>query len=206
MSRADRALDPEVAAHRDPDHEVAPLFVERWSPRAMSGEPVDESAYRALFEAARWAPSSYNSQGWRFLYAPRDGDHWDTYLDLLYEQNRAWAKDAAVLVAVASRTVREGREGTEPAATHSFDAGAAWQNLALEGARRDLVVHAMEGYDEEAAREALAVPEEFELEAMIAIGERGDTESLPEPLQEREVPSGRKPVDEIAVRGRFSED
>jgi nitroreductase len=206
MSGTDGRLDPEVAAHRDPDHEVAPLFVERWSPRAMTGEPLEESTYLPLFEAARWAPSSYNAQGWRFLYASRDGDHWETYLDLLYEQNRAWARDAGVLVAVASRTVREGREGTEPAPTHSFDAGAAWQNLALEGARRGLAVHAMEGYDEAAAREALAVPEEFELEAMVAIGKRDDPESLPEPLREREVPSGRDPVEEIAVRGRFSED
>ncbi len=62
-------LDDEVAEHRDPDHDVDPLFVNRWSPRAMTGESLEEAEYLPLFEAARWAPSAFNNQHWRFLYA-----------------------------------------------------------------------------------------------------------------------------------------
>jgi nitroreductase len=196
-----RSLKPDVAEHRDPDYGIDPLFVNRWSPRAMSGESLPEETYLPLFEAARWAPSSYNNQHWRFLYAPRDDQAFETYLDLLRDQNRAWARHAAVLVAVASKTVFE--HNGEPARTHSFDAGAAWQNFALEGARRGLAVHAMEGFDYERAHEVLELPEAVDIEAMLAVGERGDPADLPEPLAEREVPSGRKPLDAVVSRGSY---
>ena len=196
-----REIRDEVAEHRQPEHDVDPLFVNRWSPRAMTGEPLDEEEYLPLFEAARWAPSAFNNQHWRFLYAERDDDEWDTFVDLLNEANRAWATDAAVLVVIVSKTTFD--HNGEPAPVHSFDTGAAWENLALEGARRDLAVHAMAGFDYERAAEELSVPEEFEVEAMVAIGERAPPETLPEELRERERPSGRKPLDEIVHRGGF---
>jgi nitroreductase len=196
-------LDPEVDAARTPAYDVAPLFLNRWSPRAMTGEPLAEEQFYPLFEAARWAPSSYNNQHWRFLYATREDDEWETYLGLLADQNRAWASDAAVLVVVASRTTYE--HNGEHARTHSFDAGAAWQNLALEGARRGMAVHAMAGFDYEAAHDRLGLPEDVAVEAMVAIGERGDPETLPDPLADREAPSGRKPLDEIVFHGRLDD-
>ncbi|ELY95410.1 MULTISPECIES: nitroreductase family protein [Natrialba] len=194
-------LDDEVAEYRDPDHEIDPLFVNRWSPRAMTGESLDESEFLPLFEAARWAPSAFNNQHWRFVYATREDDEWDTFVDLLSEGNRAWASDAAVLAVIVSKTTFD--HNGEPAPVHSFDTGAAWQNLALEGARRDLAVHGMAGFDYERAATELDVPEEFAVEAMFAVGERAPVETLPEDYQEREQPSDRKPVDEIAFRGEF---
>lgn len=196
-----RELREEVAEYRDPDHEVDPLFVNRWSPRAMTGEPLDEDEYLPLFEAARWAPSAFNNQHWRFCYADREDEEWDTFVDLLTESNRAWASDAAVLAVIVSKTTFDHND--EPAPTHSFDTGAAWQNLALEGARRGLAVHAMAGFDYERAAEELDVPDEFAVQAMVAVGERAPPESLSEDLRGREQPSGREPLEELLHRGGF---
>ncbi|MFC4438748.1 MULTISPECIES: nitroreductase family protein [Natrialbaceae] len=196
-----RELRTEVAEHRTPDHEIDPLFVNRWSPRAMTGESLDEEEYLPLFEAARWAPSAFNNQHWRFVYATREDDEWGTFVDLLGEGNRAWATDAAVLAVIVSKTTFDHND--EPAPVHSFDTGAAWQNLALEGARRGLAVHGMAGFDYERAAEVLDVPDEFAVEAMFAVGERAPPETLPEELQEREQPSGRKPLEQTVYRGEF---
>jgi len=199
-----RELRDDVAEHRDTDHDIDPLFVNRWSPRAMTGEPLDEEEYLPLFEAARWAPSAFNNQHWRFIYASREDDEWDTFVDLLSEGNRAWATDAAVLAVIVSKTTFD--HNGEPAPVHSFDTGAAWQNLALEGARRELAIHGMAGFDYERAAAELEVPDEFDVEAMVAIGERAPPETLPDELQEREQPSDRKSLAEIVHRGGFEDD
>lgn len=204
MSRSLEAteLDAEVARNRDPDHDVAPLFVNRWSPRAMSGAPLAEADLLPLFEAARWAPSAFNNQHWRFVYATREDEEWETFLGLLNEANRTWAADAGALIAVFSKRTFE--HNGEEATTRSFDTGAAWQNLALEGTRRGLAVHPMAGFEWDRVHEALGVPAaEFDAEAMVAVGERAAPETLPEDLREREVPSGRKPLAEVVSNGRF---
>ncbi|AHF99544.1 NAD(P)H-flavin oxidoreductase [Halostagnicola larsenii XH-48] len=195
-----RELEEEVAKHRDPDYDIDPLFVNRWSPRAMTGEALEEEEFLPLFEAARWAPSAFNNQHWRFIYATREDDEWDQFVDLLNEGN-SWAEDAGVLAVVASKTTFD--HNGEPAPVHSFDTGAAWQNLALEGARRGLAVHGMAGFDYERAADELEIPDEFAVEAMFAVGERAPPESLPDELEEREAPSGRKPLSEIVHRGGF---
>ncbi|SFS80823.1 nitroreductase family protein [Halostagnicola kamekurae] len=197
---AKRELEDEVAENRDPDHDIDPLFVNRWSPRAMTGEPLAEDEYLPLFEAARWAPSAFNNQHWRFVYATREDDEWDQFVDFLNEGN-AWAEDAAILTVILSKTTFD--HNGEPAPVHSFDTGAAWQNLALEGARRGLVVHGMSGFDYERAADELEIPDEFEVEAMFAVGERAPPETLPDELEEREAPNGRKPLSEIVHRGDF---
>ncbi|RKD95245.1 nitroreductase family protein [Halopiger aswanensis] len=194
-------LRDEVAEHRDPEHDVDPLFVNRWSPRAMTGDPLAEAEYLPLFEAARWAPSAFNNQHWRFLYADREDEEWDTFVGLLNEMNQAWATDAAVLVVIVSKTTFDHND--EPAPTHAFDTGAAWQNLALEGTRRGLAVHPVAGFDYERAAEELDVPEAYEVQAMAAIGERAPPKTLPDDLREREQPSDRKPLEEIVHRGGF---
>ena len=191
----------DVDRHRRPDHPVETLIYHRWSPRAMSGERLSQAERMSLFEAARWAPSSFNEQPWRFVYAERDAEHWPRFFDLLSEGNRRWAGAAAVLIVVLSRTTFE-RNGA-PSRTHSYDTGAAWQNLALQGSRMGLVVHGMAGFDYDRAREVLDVPEEFAVEAMIAVGRPAPAEVLPESVREREFPSGRKPVAEFAFPGVF---
>jgi len=191
----------DTSEYRQPDYPIDPVFIRRWSPRAMSGEPISDRELLTLFEAARWAPSSYNEQPWRFLYARRDTGHWSTLFDLLVELNQSWAKNAAVLVVLVSKKTFS-HDGT-PNKVHTFDAGSAWENLALQAARMGLVAHGMAGFDAEKARRELRVPEDFAVEAMIAIGKPGRSEDLPEALREREVPSGRKPVSEIVSEGPF---
>jgi nitroreductase len=182
--------------------DIEPLFLDRWSPRAMSGEPIDERELAVLFEAARWAPSSGNAQPWRILYARRDTNAWPTFFGLLVPSNQAWAQRAAALCVFISRHVFE-RNG-RPSVTHAFDTGAAWENLALQGTLRGYVVHGMEGFDYERARTELAIPQEFQVLAMIAIGRPGAKEDLPEHLQKREAPNDRRPLAQTVCEGKFT--
>ncbi len=184
---------------RQTEHPIDPLFVRRWSPRAMSGRPLDLETLFRLFEAARWAPSSRNGQPWRFLYALRDSEAWATYLDLLVAGNRTWCERAGALIVVLSRTKFE--DG-KPSPTHHLDTGAAWENLARYGTQLGLVVHGMAGFNASRARVDLAVPDVFELALMIAVGHPGPIEELPEPLRERERPSDRKSIAVLAYPGR----
>lgn len=186
---------------RQPDHPVERIFVDRWSPRAMSGEELCDEELLTLFEAARWAPSSGNNQPWRLLYASRSSRHWPLFFDLLAEGNQVWCARAAVLVVVISKTTFG---NGKPCRTHSYDSGAAWMSLALQGSLLGLVVHGMQGFDYERARIELGIPEEFQVEAMAAIGRPGRMEDLPEQLQARETPSDRRPLTESVCAGPFS--
>lgn len=192
---------PNVRDHRRADHEVEPIFVERWSPRAMSGDRLEQSQLNRLLEAARWAPSTYNVQEWRFLYAHRETEHFDTFLSCLADANQQWAHTAAVLGVVCSRSRFE--KDDEPNPVNIFDSGLAYMNLALQGSAMGLVVHGMAGFDKGAVRDKLRVPEEFNINAMFAVGHRGDPDKLPENFREMEMPSGRKPISEISCEGPF---
>ncbi len=157
--------------NRNSHHKINPLFINRWSPRSMTGDSLDDETLMSLFEAARWAPSSYNNQPWRFLYAKRNTPNWDVFFNLLVEGNKIWAKNAAVLVVIISRKNFE--YNGKPSITHQFDAGAAWENLALEASSRGIVTHGMQGFDYEQARQNLNIPSDFDVMAMIAIGIKG---------------------------------
>jgi len=167
----------------------------------MTGESITDETLMSLFEAARWAPSSFNNQPWRFLYAKRDTSKWNTFYDLLLEGNKVWAKNAAVLVVIISRKNFEYNE--KPSITHQFDTGAAWENLALEASTREIVAHGIQGFDYEKTRKNLQIPDDFDVMAMIAIGIRGPPENLPSNLQEKEFPNSRKELDEIVMEGHF---
>jgi nitroreductase len=194
-------LDIDMSLHRTAYHEIENLFVRRWSPRAMSGEPIANEDLMRLLEAARWAPSSYNEQPWRFLYARRDTKHWPTFLGLLVEGNRVWCERAAVLFVIVAKKTFTRNGSPNPVAV--FDSGAAWANLALQGASMHLVVHGMAGFDAARARTALGVPDDFDVCAMVAVGKPGYAKDLPEKLREMEKPSGRRPVAEISSEGAF---
>lgn len=188
---------------RHADFPIEPMLIDRWSPRAMSGEGISREELMRLFEAARWAPSSFNAQQWRALYADRETEHWQTFFDLLGEGNKVWAKNAAVLVVFISRTTFE--HNGKPSITHSYDAGAAWENFALQGFQQNLVVHGMQGFDYERAREVLRIPQEFQVQAMAAVGRPASKEILPEKLQERENPNDRRRVSESVFEGPFKQ-
>jgi nitroreductase len=180
---------------RRAEHPVHTVF------RAMSGAAIPEADLSTLLEAARWAPSSYNAQPWRILYALRDDESWPRFLDLLDEANRDWAQDAGALLVFVSRTAFE-RNG-RPSLTHSFDAGAAWENLALQGTLLGWAVHGMEGFDYDRARADLAIPDLYRVEMMAAVGRARDPEELGDAARRQERPSGRKPLAAIAFRGTF---
>ncbi len=163
---------------------------------------MPESDILSLFEAARWAPSSYNNQPWRFLYARRDTEAWPLFFNLMVDVNKGWTKNAALLVVVLSGTKFD--HNGKPSPTHSFDAGAAFENLALQASLKGYVAHAMQGFNYDKARVDLKVPEDFQVEAMIAIGKQGPKETLPPELQEREAPNSRRPISESIAEGVFS--
>ena len=189
-----------IMSNRKPQYNVSATIINRWSPRSMSGESIMDDELMSLFEAARWAPSSYNGQPWRFIYVKRDTPEWHTFFDLLVEFNKSWCKNAAALVLIISKNdfVHSG----EPSRTHSFDTGAAWQNLALQGTMNGLVVHGMSGFDYEKAKQVLNIPDGYTVEAMCAVGKPGSKKSIDEELKER---SNRKPVEEFVSEGTFKE-
>ena len=154
-----------------------------------------------LFEAARWAPSSYNNQPWRILYALRDTEQWGLFFDLLVEGNQVWAKNAGALLLFISKTTFDRNE--KPSITHTYDTGAAWENLALQGSLKGYVVHGMQGFDYERARTTLNIPGVFQVEAMAAVGFPASPELLPEKLQQLEAPSDRRKLEQTICEGPF---
>jgi nitroreductase len=205
MSRGAWQRSNAVAKGRDfrsADHPIAPEFLDRWSPRAMSGEEIEREELMTMFEAARWAPSSSNAQPWRMLYALRSTPHWPAFFDLLTEGNKVWAHNAAALVLFVSRKINE-RTG-KPSVTHSFDTGAAWAYFSLQGSMLGLVVHGMQGFDYAGAQTALDIPADFRVEAMIAVGRPGQRDSLPPALREREHPNDRRKLPETICEGKWA--
>lgn len=180
---------------------ISDQFRRRWSPRALSGAAVSSAEIEQLVEAARWAPSCFNAQPWRFTYALNGTDAFNALFTTLVEGNQAWVKQAGALVAVISRTRYEHNDKAAP--THSFDAGAAWMSMALQAQQMGLVSHGMQGFDLAAAREVLKVPDVYDLPALIAVGRPGSIDSLPESYRDRETPSSRKPLAEILYTENF---
>ena len=154
-----------------------------------------------LFEAARWAPSASNIQPWRFIYAMRHTPEFEKLFSFLVDFNKDWCKEASALIVTVSNNLDY--KG-HPSVSHSFDAGAAWENLALQASEMNLVAHGMAGFDYDKAKTELGIPEDYSVEMMIAVGKHGKVEDLPEPLRARETPSDRKPLEEIVFKGKFS--
>ena len=196
-----RSQDHVTLVHRKPNHGVDPLFLTRYSPRAMSGDPITKEQLQTLFEAARWAPSSYNDQPWIFIYAIRDTPDWQPLFNLLVDFNQQWVKNAGALVVIVSRNTFE--RNNQHNQTHSFDTGAAWENIALQGHILGLVVNGMSGFDYNRAKKELNIPDGYTVEAMFAVGKPGTIEQLPKELREGEKPSNRKPIEEFVFKGTF---
>lgn len=190
-------------SNRESSYDVNKLILHRWSPRAMSGETITQDELMTLFDAARWAQSSYNNQPWRFAYAFRETPAWSVFFNLLVPFNQDWCKDAAALIVVCSK--KNFDFNGKPSRTHSFDTGAALQNLALQGYEMNLVIHGMEGFDYDKAKQELLLPDGYAVEAMFAVGKPGDKYKLSKELQEREEPSGRNPMQTFAFEGSFAE-
>ena len=190
---------------RKADHSINPVFVDRWSPRSFSNEAITEDELLTLLEAARWAPSAFNAQPWRFAYALRGDALFQPLVDSMAPMNQLWAPKAAALIAVASFNLctPPGATAAIPNGSHEFDTGAAWANIAMQATFSGWYVHALGGIDFVKASAAIALPAEHQLHALLAIGKRGDPSVLPDALRERESPNPRKPICELAVRGKF---
>ena len=185
------------------EHEIHPLIQHRWSPRAFSDAAVEPEKLKLLLEAARWAPSSYNEQPWRFLVATRAEPEWLERLQGYLAEGNAWAKKAPVLIASAVRTRFSRNDKPNPSAQR--DLGAAEENMFLQAFAAGLVMHQMAGFDRERLQREL-LPDGFEPGAMTAIGYPGDPEALPENLREREeAPRKRKPLGEIVFGPTWGE-
>ena len=190
---------------RTSEFEIDRAFLDRWSPRAFTGDAMEEKDLLTILEAARWAPSASNYQPWRFVYALNTSPDWQDFVALLNESNQVWAKSASALVFLFSDTLSRRNDGSEPRPlrSHSFDTGAAWAMLSLQALHSGYLAHAMGGVDFDRAVELLGAPADFRAEAAVAIGRRADQYALPDHLKAREVPSGRKRLADIAFAGRF---
>ncbi|MDV6331501.1 nitroreductase family protein [Asticcacaulis sp. 201] len=186
---------------RTSDYPIEKQFLERWSPRAFSDQPVTETQVLTVLEAARWAPSASNLQPWRFFYGVRGEPEFDTLLSLLVPFNEGWAKDAGALIFIASVTSFDGQRQN---ITNSFDAGSAFMSLSLQAHSMGLVAHGMAGIEYDKVPVVLGLPDTLKVEAAVAIGYQGEASSLPEGLQAREAPSGRLPLADIAFKGHFT--
>ena len=129
---------------RKSDYTVHPVFLNRWSPRSLTGEEISDEELFTLFEAARWAPSNYNIQPWRFVYAMRGTPEFENFFSLLVDFNKGWCKNASALIVAISAKTSAGSGGkVMDNVTHSFDTGSAWENLALQASKMGLIVHGM---------------------------------------------------------------
>lgn len=194
-----------MKTERIPDHPIEQIFADRWSPRAFEATPMPATDLLTILEAARWAPSAFNVQPWRFLYSHRDDVHWQKYLSLLDPFNASWAHNASALVFALSDTLMpvDGGRPQRLSRTHSFDTGASWAQLALQATSLGYQAHAMAGIYFKQIHEKLTVPDRYRVEIAIAIGKRANKTVLPKGLQDREEPSQRLSVDEIAFTGVF---
>lgn len=177
-------------------------FIERWSPRALSSEPISEEDINTLFEAARWSPSCFNEQPWRFVYANTEKTL-ASLRTVINESNRKWADQAPLLVLVFSK--RKFTHNDKPNRWADFDAGAAWMALTLQANKLGLYTHGMGGFDIDKAYEVTGVSaDDYNAICAVAVGRMGDSDTLPSDLASREKPSDRKPLAEIAHKGVFT--
>jgi len=181
---------------------ISEFFLTRVSTRALDPtRKIEKPLLMSLFEAAKWAPSCYNNQPWRYLFAYKGSEAFEVLFATLVEFNQSWCKNASVLCLVTSRTLfsRNNKESK----TASLDTGSSLMNLILEAHVRGLVAHPMEGFSREKAREAFNIPEIFKVEAMVALGYPGEPSLLPSEMQEGEKPSSRLNLKEIVSEGAF---
>lgn len=192
----------DITTYRQADYEIDPIYVMRWSPRAFSNKEVEQEKLNSLFEAARWAPSAANWQPWRFVYAKTEESR-AKFLLFINENNVEWCKNAPVLLAIVSKKTRN--EAGDLNHFHAFDTGTAWGYLTLEAARQGLITHGMGGFDRHKAKEVLQIPEEYDVQAVVAIGYHDPNVELSERNKEREVPSDRHPIENFVSEGMFIE-
>ncbi len=183
------------------EHPVSDLIKNRKSIRAFSNQPIDPDKINSLFEATRWAPSSTNEQPWVYIYATRDQTElWDKLFSCLNDGNKAWAKDAPLLILSLARKSFTRFHGTNTYAM--YDLGGANSFLSLQAVELGLQVRQMAGFHREKVIEQLNIPDTFEVGVFIAVGYPGAPETLPENLKIREAAPRERFIQQEFVMNR----
>jgi len=185
------------------DYPTNDLITTRWSPYSFANRSVSDEDLKSLFEAARWAASSFNEQPWTYIVAKKeDTEEFGRLVSCLVEVNQVWAKEASVLALGVTRLNFSGNSQPNRVANH--DLGLATANLVFEATARGLSVHQMAGIQPDKIRELYSVPDGYEPLTAIAIGYAGDPNNLPEALRPRDgARRPRKPLAEFVFRGKW---
>lgn len=199
----DPSPGPTMTKTAPTDHPVHALIANRWSPCGFSDRTVSDEDLRSLFEAARWAASSYNEQPWSYIVATKDKrEDFERALSCLVEANQAWAQRAPVIAISVARLSFVRNDKPNTAALH--DLGLASATLSLEATSRGLYVHQMIGILPDRARDVYAIPADHQALTALAIGFPAEPESLPDPLKQRDLaPRLRKPLQEFVYGGQW---
>jgi nitroreductase len=186
---------------------VHDIISNRWSPRAFESRPIEPEKLKALFEAARWAASSFNSQPWYFIVGTKgDPANYKKVLECLVEFNQGWAKGAPALALSVARLNFDMPDNKAPNRHAFHDVGQASATLALQANALGLEIHQMAGILPDKAREIFAIPPGYEAVAGIAMGYPGDPGVLPDPLRQRELDKrSRKPLESFVFTGKWGE-
>lgn len=186
------------------EHEILDVLKQRWSPRAFADKPVEPAKLHALFEAARWAASSFNEQPWRFFVATKDDKAaYDKALSCLAEKNQEWAKTAPVLILTVTKQTFS--KNDKPNRVHVHDLGLAMGNLTVQATAMGLYLHQMAGVDLDKVRQRYNVPAGYDPATGVALGYMGNPDDLPdEGLRNMEKsPRDRKPFSEFIFKDEF---
>lgn len=188
--------------NRDIGYDILPQISTRWSMRSFSNEPVLPKEYLPLFEAARWAPSCFNEQPWKFIIADTPESH-EKVAGVLTDSNKIWASKAPLLIVLCAVKVfaANGKDNY----WNRFDSGTAWGYFSIEAEKRGLAAHAMGGFDKDKAIRIFELPADIEPITIIALGKPGKKDSLPPDLRERENPGLRKPLSSILFYGSMNQ-
>jgi nitroreductase len=180
---------------------VNEILATRRSPRSLNENAViSNEDLRAILEAARWAPSAFNGQPWRYFVGKRGDELFTQILSSLGEFNQMWARNASALVLVASKTVKG--DGTTPHEDYLYDCGLSVAQLSIEAHDRGLVAHQMTGFDKGIAQSAVSMSADLVPVVVVAVGTQDVPEKLSGPMLERELAKReRLPLEEIVIKG-----
>ena len=188
---------------RNTDKDIENFFIDRWSPRSFDSQfELTDAQIESLIEAARWSPSCFNEQPWRFVYSKRQDSSFESFLSLLADANQKWARNASALFFLIAQ--KRFSKNDKINNHNRFDSGAAWMSLAIQSHLKGLITHAMAGVNFDKVPDTLEIPEDsFEVVCAIALGRQGAKNQLPEDIQESEQPNQRKPLNDILFKERF---